>query len=232
MEFRNSGEGWAFWVSYGRQKGFEVRKRYTNKRQSDGKIASCKFVCANKGYRLKDKRDHLIKCPQAEIRTDCQVHINFIMNRKKEILKVTDLVLEHDHQLHLPETLHLMVSQRKISDLQAFEIEIADDMGIGPKAAHELASHQVGGPLYFSYTLRDYKNYLRFKRPQEMAYKPCYHSVHYFLKPSNFDKEGGEEAGRGEAQAQAQAPVVDGTDYKDYMGELSFTQMLMVILLV
>jgi hypothetical protein len=33
-----------------------------------------------------------------------------------------------------------MVSQRKISDLQAFEIETADDAGIGPKAAHELAS--------------------------------------------------------------------------------------------
>ncbi len=33
-----------------------------------------------------------------------------------------------------------MVSQRKISDLQAFEIETADDAGIGPKAAQELAS--------------------------------------------------------------------------------------------
>lgn len=47
-------------------------------------------------------------------------------------------------------------------------------------------------------------------------------------------QEGGEEAGRGEApaQAQAQALVANGTDYKDSRGELSFTQMLMVILLV
>ena len=31
MEFRNSDEAWAFWLSYGGQKSFEVRKRYTNK---------------------------------------------------------------------------------------------------------------------------------------------------------------------------------------------------------
>ena len=31
-----------------------------------------------------------------------------------------------------------MVSQRKNSKLQAFEIETADDAGIGPKVAHEL----------------------------------------------------------------------------------------------
>jgi len=55
-------------------------------------------------------------------------------------------------------------THRKISDLQAFEIETADDAGIGPKAAHELASHQVGGPLNLSYTLHDHKNYLRTKQ--------------------------------------------------------------------
>ena len=106
--------------------------------------------------------------------------MNLIMDRKKENLKVTELVLEHNHQLHLPETLHLMVSQRKISDLQAFEIERADDAGIGPKAAHELASRQVGGLLNLSYTLRDHKNYLRFKRQREMAYGKAGSMLKYF----------------------------------------------------
>jgi len=64
------------------------------------------------------------------------------MDRQNRKMKVNEPVLEHNHALHLPETLHLLVSQRKISDLQAFEIEMADDVGIGPKAAHELASHQ------------------------------------------------------------------------------------------
>lgn len=46
--------------------------------------------------------------------------------------------------VHSHETLHLLVSQRKISDLRAIENETADDAGIGPKAAHELATRQVG----------------------------------------------------------------------------------------
>jgi len=83
---------------------------------------------------------------------------------------VADLVLEHNHILQLLETSQLMVSQRKISELQGFKIETADDAGIGPKAAHELASIQVGGSLNLSYTLRDHKNYLRGKRQREMAY--------------------------------------------------------------
>jgi hypothetical protein len=52
--------------------------------------------------------------------------MNLKIDRKKEILKVSDVSLEHNHKLHLPETLHLMVSQRTISDLQAFEIETTD----------------------------------------------------------------------------------------------------------
>ena len=146
MEFRNSDEAWAFWLTYSGQKGFEVRKRYTNRRPTDGSVTSCKFVCANEGHRSQDKRDHLTKCPRAETRTNCQVHMNLKMDRKKMGLKVSKLVLEHNHTLHLLETLHLLVSQRKISELEAFEIETADDAGIRPKAAHEFASRRVGGP--------------------------------------------------------------------------------------
>ena len=95
-------------------------------------------------------------------------------------LKMSELVLEHNHALHLPETLHLMVSQRKILDLQAFEIETTDDARIGPKAAHELATRQVSGPLNLSYTLRDHKNYLRTKRQRDMAYGQAGSMLKYF----------------------------------------------------
>jgi zinc finger SWIM domain-containing protein 3 len=157
MEFNTIDEAWMFWISYGGQKGFEVRKMYTNKRKSDGKVRSCRYVCANEGHRKKDKRD-----------------------REKETYKVADLILEHNHMLQLPQTSHLMVSQRKISELQGFEIETADDAGIGPKAAHELACVQVGGSSNLSYTLRDHKNYLRAKRQREMAYGQAGSMLMYF----------------------------------------------------
>jgi len=88
------------------------------------------------------------------------------MDKNKGNYKVTDLFLEHNHTLQLPQTSHLMASQRKISELQGFEIETADDAGIGPKAAHELAC----GSVNLSYTLQGHKNYLRGKRQREMAY--------------------------------------------------------------
>ena len=72
MEFSTIDEAWMFWISYGGQKGFEVRKRYTNKIKSDGRVRSCRYVYANEGHIKEDKRDHLTKCPRAETRTDCQ----------------------------------------------------------------------------------------------------------------------------------------------------------------
>ncbi|CAO2188105.1 unnamed protein product, partial [Urochloa humidicola] len=142
MEFRNSDEAWTFWMSYGGQKGFEVRKRYTNKSQSDGTITSCRFVCAKEGHRVQDKRDHLTKRPRIETRTGCQVHMSLKMDRKKGNFTVTELVLEHNHIILLPEFLHLMASQKKFSDLQAADDtrigpKAADDTGIGPKVADD-----------------------------------------------------------------------------------------------
>ena len=63
------------------------------------------------------------------------------------------MILEHNHTLQLPQTLYLLVSQGKFSELHGFEIKTSDDVGIGLKAAHELASIQVGGSLNLSYTL-------------------------------------------------------------------------------
>ena len=72
-----------------------------------------------------------------KLETDCQVCMSLVLDREKGNYKVADLILEQNHVLQLPQTSHLMVSQRKISDLQGFEIETADDVGIWPKLAHE-----------------------------------------------------------------------------------------------
>jgi hypothetical protein len=100
-------------------------------------------------------------------------------SRERGDYEVTDLVLDHNHALHLPETFHLMSSQRNISDLQAFEIETVDDSRIGPKAAHELAS-RVDGSFNLSYPRRDHKNYLREKRQREMEYGQAGSMLMYF----------------------------------------------------
>ena len=102
--------------------GFDVRKRYSNVSPFDGKVTSCRFVCSNEGLRRKGQTNRATKCFRAETKTDCKARISLILDRIAGNYEVNDVVLEHNHLLHLPETRHLMASQRKISELQAFEI--------------------------------------------------------------------------------------------------------------
>ena len=107
---RNLDDVWTFWVDYGGHAGFEVRKRYANESKYDGKITSCRFVCAKEGYRARDKRDHNTKNPRAETRTGCPVRIGLTLDRVEGTYEVLDLVLAHNHVLHLPQTFHLLLS--------------------------------------------------------------------------------------------------------------------------
>ncbi|QHO18958.1 Protein FAR1-RELATED SEQUENCE [Arachis hypogaea] len=90
-----------------------------------------------KGQRRPDKRDHLTQQPRAEIRTSCQ--------------------LNHNHILQILKTIHMMPSQRKISEVQALQIDLADEAGIRPKETHELTSLQAGGKDVLGYTKQDQK---------------------------------------------------------------------------
>ncbi|KAG2632665.1 hypothetical protein PVAP13_2NG103318 [Panicum virgatum] len=140
LRFRNCDEARQFWVAYGYCTGFAV--------------TSCRYICSNEGHRRKGQTDHVTKCFRAETRTDCKARMIVTVDRVAGNYEVTDVVLEHNHLLHLPETFHLMKTQRKISELQAFEIETADEYGIRPNAAHEMVARQVGGPFNLSYTCR------------------------------------------------------------------------------
>ena len=180
MKFKTPDEGWLFWMAYGGRTGFDVRKRGTNVSKWDGKVTSYRYVCSNEGHRTKKQTEHVAKCFRAETRTDCKARMVISLDRSAENYEVIDVVLEHNHLLHLPETFHLMKSQRKISELQVFEIEIADDSGIRPKSAHELATRQVGGPRNLSYTCRDRKNYLQSRRQRELAFGQAGSMLKYF----------------------------------------------------
>ena len=102
------------------------------------------------------------------------------LDRAAENYEVTDVELEHNHYLQLPQTRHLLASQRKISEQQAFEIETTDDSGIMPKASHEVACRRAGGKFNVGYTLTDQKNHLRTKRQREMAYGQARSMLKFF----------------------------------------------------
>lgn len=140
MNFSCADEAWNFWVFYGGQVGFNARKKYENTSKIDKVVTSCRFVCSNQGYRAQDKRDHLTKLPRAETRTGCDARMGITLDRDSGLYTLHDLSIEHNHMLQLPETSHLMSSQRKISKAQATEIELADNSGISPKPSSFVSS--------------------------------------------------------------------------------------------
>ena len=110
LRFKSADEAWQFWVVYGGHTGFDVRKRYTNVSTFDGKVTSCRFVCSNEGLPRKGQTNHVRKCFRAETRTDCKARMSLMLDRGAGNYEVTEVMLEHNHLLHLPETRHLMAS--------------------------------------------------------------------------------------------------------------------------
>ncbi|KAF7824349.1 protein FAR1-RELATED SEQUENCE 5-like [Senna tora] len=123
--------------------GFGVRRLFTNKSKKDGSITTCRFVCCKEGVRRANKGVHNVVNRRLETRTDCKVKIGLVNEDGK--FKVYDFVEEHNHVLHLPNTTHMLPSHRRISDVQAQEIELAADSGLQQRAAYEFLSREAGG---------------------------------------------------------------------------------------
>ncbi|KAF7842263.1 protein FAR1-RELATED SEQUENCE 5-like [Senna tora] len=146
--------------------GFGVRRLFTNKSKKDGSITTCRFVCCKEGVRRANKGVHNVVNRRQEIRTDCKVKMGLVNEDGK--FKVYDLVEEHNHVLHLPNTTHMLPSHLRISDVQAQEIELAADSGLQQRAAYEFLSREAGGRGNLGFTRLDLKNYLRTRRQKSL----------------------------------------------------------------
>ncbi|XP_073027865.1 protein FAR1-RELATED SEQUENCE 5-like isoform X2 [Primulina eburnea] len=178
MEFDSLDESWKFWVEYGGKTGFGVRKHYFNKNKNTGFITSYKYVCCKEGVRKNDKRESSTLNPRLETRTNCKVRmgVTFVDNK----YKVNEFIEEHNHSLHIQETVHMLSSQRKITEVQAYEIDLAEDVGLKQKSNFQLMSKHAGGIDGLGYTRLDAKNYIRSKRQRSMVYGEVGCLMRYF----------------------------------------------------
>ncbi|XP_023929266.2 protein FAR-RED ELONGATED HYPOCOTYL 3-like [Quercus suber] len=145
MEFDTLKDAWEFWLKFGRQMGFDARKHYINKNKNDEKITSNGFVCAKQGIRGPEKENMIRTRNRDDTRTNCPVKLYVSLVREIGKFKVTDFIEEHNHTLHLSETIYMMRSQRKISKVHARLIELASSSRIKPKATHKLMSREACG---------------------------------------------------------------------------------------
>ncbi|XP_043693067.1 protein FAR1-RELATED SEQUENCE 5-like [Telopea speciosissima] len=170
MQFDQDNEAYEFYNSYRGRLGFSVRKDYINKSKKDKNVTtSRRFVCSKQGIRSKDKRVDDASNSRAETRTNCAARMGIILLKIGKY-ECQDFVEEHNHELHLASTTHMMRSQRIISDVHASEIELADNSGIRPKPFFEFMGNQAGGRQSLGYTRADHYNYLRTKHQRDLKY--------------------------------------------------------------
>ncbi|XP_042396864.1 protein FAR1-RELATED SEQUENCE 12-like [Zingiber officinale] len=120
LEFETEEDAYQFYLTYAKKVGFGVRR----------------------GKRGKDKRDLYVKASRDETRFGCEAKMK-ICNRKKNKFTVVQFVKEHNHYLSSPSKTHLYRSHRNISSSAAIQIEMASDVGIPPKASHDLMVRQM-----------------------------------------------------------------------------------------
>ncbi|XP_042483529.1 protein FAR1-RELATED SEQUENCE 5-like [Macadamia integrifolia] len=150
--------------------GFSIRRHTVNKSKKDKMtITSRRFVCSKAGSRQPDKRDNNITNPRAETRTSCKAQMAICLDGDEKYM-CREFVEEHNHDLHTDSTVHMMRSQRHMSDTHMYEIDLADDLGIRPRFTVELMGRQAGGIENLSCTTQDVRNYLRTKRMCSLSY--------------------------------------------------------------
>ncbi len=159
LEFDSEEHAYQRYNEYAREVGFSIRKQWKNWDRFSGVISSRRFVCYKEGFRKIDKRMD-VKKPRKETRTGCLAGLTIALQASGKY-RAIDFESNHNHELANKSCVHMLPSQRIITDVQAIEIELADNSGIRPKLAHELMSRQVGGRENLGFTKQDQKNYLR-----------------------------------------------------------------------
>ncbi|XP_042483618.1 protein FAR1-RELATED SEQUENCE 5-like [Macadamia integrifolia] len=181
MLFNSEQEAYDFYNSYGRAMGFSIRRHTVNKSKKDKMtITSRRFVCSKAGSRQPDKRDNNVTNPRAETRTSCKAQMAICLGGDGKYM-CREFVEEHNHDLHTDSTVHMMRSQRHMSDIHMYEIDLADDSGIRPRFTIELMGRQAGGIENLSCTTQDVRNYLRTKRMSSLSYGEAGSLLNYFV---------------------------------------------------
>ncbi|XP_027082420.1 protein FAR1-RELATED SEQUENCE 5-like [Coffea arabica] len=179
IEFQSEDKAYNFYNRYGLVVGFSVRKDYLNK-DKDSVVTSRRYTCCKEGFKRRYEGDVKPKRTRGETKTGCEAKMRIILNRETMKYQVRDLVIEHNHTLHISECAHMMRSQRKVSIFQGAQAEIANDAGISLKQSHELMGKEAGGLGNIDYTHDDLKRYLRTKRERGLKYDETGAMLRYF----------------------------------------------------
>ncbi|XP_058073135.1 protein FAR1-RELATED SEQUENCE 5-like [Magnolia sinica] len=179
MEFTSDESAYEYYNSYAGKIGFSVRKDWV--RKSDGVILQRRFCCSKEGRKYEKKQINQPKFNRPITRTECQASMSLKLQANGKYC-VTGFVAEHNHEVVSPSKVHMLRSQRGMTDVQKAQADMADDSGITPKATVDYLSKQYGGRENLGFLPIDYKNYLRKKRMKTMEKGDAGAVLEYFQK--------------------------------------------------
>ncbi|KAL7212019.1 hypothetical protein ACSBR2_014806 [Camellia fascicularis] len=105
----------------------------------------------------------MVKQPRQGTRTNCKAFMYVSLDRELSKFVATKFDDTHNHIMHLPQCAHMMSSQRKVSEAQGINMELADATGLSLMASHDLIRTQAGGREFVGFMREDQKSYLRVK---------------------------------------------------------------------
>lgn len=178
LEFESEQHACNWYNTYARGIEFSIRRQWKGK-DGSGNISSRGFLCSNEGHRkIINKED--VKRVKKDTRCGCLVEfaIPRLPNGK---FRTFEWKAQHNHDLVPKDYVHMLPSQRNIKELQANEVNRADDSGIRPKLTHEYLSNQVGGRENLGFTHQDLTNYLNSRRNQDLKHGEARGLLNYFL---------------------------------------------------
>jgi hypothetical protein len=91
--------------------GFGIRKKYVNECKKTEIVTSRRFVCEKEGIQGIDKQDNKTRKARVETRCGCNAGIVIVYNQDSGKYMVIDFIAEHNHNLHLSTTVHMMPSR-------------------------------------------------------------------------------------------------------------------------
>ncbi|XP_042428397.1 protein FAR1-RELATED SEQUENCE 5-like isoform X2 [Zingiber officinale] len=167
MEFEDEDKAYEFYNRYAGMVGFSVRKGWIDK-SSDKIIRSRTLVCSREGFRKDKKGAKEVKKPRPETRIGCPARLTIKLTPNGSY-RITEFVPDHNHQPAPPSAIHMLRSQRILTEVQSGEADLSDDSGTTPKSAHHLMGRQASGSQSgVRYFPADYRMSLRSKRMKSM----------------------------------------------------------------
>ncbi|KAJ1388781.1 FAR1 DNA-binding domain [Sesbania bispinosa] len=152
-------EAYNLYQAHAFKMGYSVRKGKELYYDSEKKFIRSKYYfCSKEGFKNNEVEGE-VAYERANSRTGCKAMVRFNVS-KEGVWKITQLVLNHNHEFVPPEQRHLLRSMRNVSTVKGSVIKSMVNAGIKVTKIWSYLGEEVGGFDKLGLTVKDMQNYV------------------------------------------------------------------------